>query len=111
MLEKLSDKFGEADPIVVSYIEQQTAVAAQMRESSLFREFGSAASGELIAGGATGTPGGATETDAKLNAIAKKIQATDPKKTYQKAFAEAMETDEGKALYQKEAAKGLRRGS
>lgn len=96
-LEGLVEKVGEADPMVASYIEQQTAIAAQAKDSSLFREFGSAAS----------TPAGPSSdsVDAKLEALAKARQAADPekKKTYQQAYAEVMESDEAKALYQQEA--------
>lgn len=87
-LEALTDKFGEENEIVTGYIEQQNAIAAQVKES-LFQEFGSGAQ-----------PASGSDPERKLDDLAKKAQKEDPKKTFSQAYNEVLATDEGQRLYQ-----------
>ena len=93
MLETFAEKFGEESPVFVSYVEQQTAIAAQIRESGLFTEFGSAASAPSTTAG--------SEADNQLDALAKARMSKDPAKTYHQHYAEVLNSPEGKALYQR----------
>lgn len=90
ILEKMADQFGEDDATVTTYIEQQNAIAAQFKETanaSLFREYGSSAS-------AAGS-----DTDAKIDAMTKKLMSENKDLTFSQAFTEVMETPEAKRLY------------
>lgn len=47
MLMDLSEKFGDASPQVQNYIKQNRATAEALRQTNLFREFGTGRSGEI----------------------------------------------------------------
>lgn len=88
MLESLSEQFGEGeDSVTTKYIENQRAVAAQIKDSAVFKEFGSSASTD------------STDPDARLDALAKARQASDPSLNYAKAYNEILTTPEGSRLY------------
>lgn len=86
-LEKLADQVGEADEMFTSFVEQQNAAAAQLREAGLFREHGSAAGP---------TP---SDPEQKLETLTKAKMAADPKLTHAQAYSEVLNSPEGAKLY------------
>lgn len=89
-LEKLADQFGGDSDVITNYMEQQKAIAAQLKESDAFRELGS--SGRVV-----------SDPEKQLDALAKARAKADPtgKMTEAQAYAEVMETAEGKKLYER----------
>lgn len=94
-LEALSEKFGETDPVFIGYVEQQSGIAAQVKDSDLFKELGTSAA-----------PATAGDPDSKLDAIAKGIMAKDPAKTYAQAYNEGLSTPEGQKIYASKPVRG-----
>jgi len=90
-LEGLADKFGEDNEIFTKYIENQQAVAAQLREAHLFGEVGS--SGHNTAS--------ADDPTSRLDAMAKARMKDHPPETYTQAYTEVLATPEGGTLYGK----------
>ncbi len=88
MLEKLADQFTEDGEVFKSFVEQQGAIAVQLKESNLFREYGTSA--QPLAG----------SPEDKLEAMAQAVMKANPGKSHAKAYAEVMDTPEGAKLYQ-----------
>jgi hypothetical protein len=88
LMTKLAGAFGEDSQEVKDYIEQQTAIAVQLKTSSVFDEIGS------------GAPGALSDPEKKLDELAKARQASNAELTYEQAYAEVSATAEGKKLYE-----------
>jgi hypothetical protein len=86
ILERLTSQFGPNDEVVESYIEQQTAAAKQFKEAGLFKEFGTSAPA-------------ISDPEKKLDSLAKAHAEKTPGMTFQQAYAEVLQTEEGKRLY------------
>jgi len=87
MLETLATSFGETSDVFTGYVNQQQALAAQLRQSALFTEIGSSQAPER---------GGA---EAQIEAMTKQRQADRPQLSYAQAYTEVLSTDEGRKLY------------
>lgn len=98
ILETLATQFGEESEPFKTYVEQQTAVATQIK-TSVFTEIGHS--------GSPSTTGGGDDPDSKIDVMARKhmTEAGDKgrKITLSQAYSEVMETDEAKKLYEKKA--------
>jgi hypothetical protein len=88
LLEKVADQFGEDSEVFTEYVEQQAAIAAQLKESSLFSELGTSASPKA------GSP------EDKIEALTQAHMKANPGKSHAKAYSEVLETPEGVRLYQ-----------
>jgi hypothetical protein len=87
LLEKLAEQFGEDNEVVVTYTEQQTAIAQQLAQSDAFKELGSSARAE-------------SNPEKQLDALTKSHQAANPNLTFSEAQAAVLKTAEGVRLYE-----------
>lgn len=88
ILEKLADSFGEEDETFKNHVEQQTAVAAQFKESSLFEEIG------------TGRPApAASDPEKRIDQLVTARMKENPELTEAKAYDQVLASEEGSRLY------------
>jgi hypothetical protein len=86
-LEKLAEQFGEDNEVVVTYTEQQTAIAQQLAQSDAFKELGSSARA-------------VSDPEKQLDALTKSHQAANPNLSFSEAQAAVLKTAEGVRLYE-----------
>lgn len=86
-LERLadSDEKGEESDLFKAYIEREKGLAQQVKTSNLFTELGHDGSSSV------------SSAAGRMDAEAKKLQASDPKLSYQQAYAKVM--DQNPKLY------------
>lgn len=87
ILESMAEKFGEDNEVFTKFVEQQGKVAAQLATAGLFSEAGHSGRSSI------------TGSEGKIEEMVKARMASDPALPYAKAYAQVMDTDEGKRLY------------
>lgn len=92
ILVKMAETFGEDSDEFRAYVEQQTAVATQLK-TTVFKEYGSSAKGA-----------GLSDPDAQLERLAREKAAAEHKPFHQ-AYSEVLDSDEGRSLYERSAQK------
>lgn len=87
ILEKMAETFGEDSDDFKAYIENQNAIAEQLK-TALFTEHGTAARG-----------GAQSDPERRLEELTKARMASDTTLTHAKAYAEVLASEEGQKLY------------